>query len=127
MADAPKMPFEVPAEMIALAEQSFDQARRAFDQFVNAAHTTITTVEGQNKAVQAGAREIADKVMSFAEQNVANAFTYAQRLVHVRDPQELLQLHSQYVQEQMKALSDQAKAVTETAGKAASDFTRPRS
>jgi phasin len=127
MSNGSKTPFDVPAEMVALAEQSFEQARRAFDQFMTAAQTTMDTIESRNKAAQVGAREVTGKIMSFAEQNVANAFAYAEKLVHTRDPQALVQLHTEYVQAQMRALSEQARAVSEAAGKAAADATRPKS
>jgi phasin len=124
MDKAPKTPFEIPAEMVALAEQSFEQARRAFDQFVNAAHSTMSAFEEQARTSQAGSKEIAGKIMSFAEQNVASAFAYAEQLVHARDPQTLLQLHNDYIQSQMRVLGEQAKAVTEAASKAAMDTAR---
>jgi phasin len=124
MDKTPKSPFEIPAEMIALAEQSFEQARRAFDQFVNAAHSTMNAFEEQARTSQAGGKEIAGKIMSFAEQNVASAFAYAEQLVHAKDPQALLQLHNDYVQSQMRVLGEQAKAVAEAASKAAMDTTR---
>jgi len=126
MSNGPKMPFEVPAEMVAMAEQSFEQARRAFDQFLNAANSTITNMHDQNRAAQASAKDVTGRIMSFAEQNVANAFAYAEKLVHTRDPQALVALHTEYVQAQMRALSEQAKAVTEAAGKAAMDASRPK-
>ncbi len=97
------------------------QARRAFDQFLSAAQTTIAKFEDQNRVARAGAQDVTGKIMTFAEQNVANAFAYAQRLVHARDPQDLLKLHSEYVQSQMRALGEQAQAVGEAAGKAASE------
>jgi phasin len=126
MSNETKIPFEVPAEMIAMAEKSFEQAKSAFDQFLNAANTTITNIHEQNRAAQAGALGVTGKIMGFAEQNVANAFAYAEKLVHVRDPQALMQLHNEYVQSQMRALSEQAKAVAEAAGKVATDATRPK-
>jgi len=127
MSDERKTPFDVPADMVALAEQSFEQARRAFDQFLNAAQSTLTSFEDRNKAAQAGARDVTGKIITFAEQNVANAFAYAERLVQARDPQALLQLHSEYVQSQMKALAEQAQAVAEAAGKATTDAIKPKS
>lgn len=126
MTNGPKLPFEVPAEMIALAEQTFAQARRAFDQFISAAQTTVETIDSRNTAAQEGAREITGTIMSYAEQNVANAFAYAEKLVHARDPQTLVRLHSEYVEEQMRVLGEQAKAVAEVAGKAATGLTRPK-
>ena len=122
----PTTPFEIPVQMRAFAEQSFDQAKEAFDKFMSAAHTTMATIEGQSKAAQAGAKDINEKVMTFAAQNVATAFDYAQKLVHAPDPQALLQLHSEYVRSQMQVLSEQAKVLGETA-KAAMESAKPKS
>jgi phasin len=124
MGKEPKMPFEVPPEMVAMAEQSFEQARRAFDQFLNAAQSTMSAMEDQSRQAQAGGKDVAGKIMGFAEQNVANAFAYAEKVVHAKDPQTLLQLHSEYVQAQMKALGEQAQAVAQAAGQAAMDVTK---
>lgn len=109
-------PFGFSADMLALTEQSFDQARNAFEKLMGMAHTTIETAEDRTKAAQAGARDISSKVMDFAEQNVTQAFAYAQRLVHAKDPQTLVQLHTEFVQSQMKTLSEQAKVLSEAAG-----------
>ena len=127
MTKDPKAPFEIPVEMRALAEQSFDQARQAFDKFMNAAQATMNTIEGQSKAAQAGAKDVSTKVIAFAEQNVASAFDYAQKLVQAKDPQALLALHNEFVRSQMQTLSEQAKALGDTAAKAATDAMRPKS
>jgi phasin len=101
--------------MLAFTEQSFEQARTAFEKMMGAAQTTIAKVEDQNKAAQAGAKDISVKVMEFAERNVADAFSYAQKLVQAKDPQTLVQLHTEFVQSQIKTLTDQAKALGEAA------------
>jgi phasin len=116
---SPASSFEVPAEMRAFAERSFEQARIAFDKFMEAAQQTMNTLEGQSKAAQEGAKEISQKIMGFAEQNVATAFDYAQRLVQAKDPQSLMALHGEFVQAQMQVLADQARELTEIASKAA--------
>src|SRR5262249_19578335 len=118
-------PFEIPVQMRAFAEQSFDQARDAFDKFMSAAHTTMSTIEGQSKAAQAGAKDMNEKVMAFAAQNVATAFDYAQKLVHAPDPQTLMQLHNDYVRSQIQVLTEQAKALGESA-KAAMESVKPK-
>jgi phasin len=119
-------PFEVPAEMRAFAERSFEQAKLAFDKFMEAAQSTMTTFEGQSQVAQAGAKEVSSKIMSFAEQNVATAFDYAQKLVHAKDPQTLLTLHGEFIRSQMQVLGDQARELSEVAGKAAADATKPK-
>jgi phasin len=97
-------PFEIPAEMRAFAERSFEQAKLAFDKFMEAAQSTMTTFEGQSQVAQAGAKEVSNKIMTFAEQNVATAFDYAQKLVHAQDPQALLTLHGEFIRSQMQVL-----------------------
>jgi phasin len=114
-------PFEISAEMRAFAERSFEQAKLAFDKFMEAAQSTMNTFEDQSKAAQAGAKEASQKIMSFAEQNVANAFDYAQKLVQAKDPQALLSLHGEFVRSQMQVLAEQARELSEVAGKAAGD------
>ena len=126
MTKGPTTPFEIPTEMRQFAEQSFEQARAAFDKFMGAAHTTMSTWEGQGKAAQAGAKDVGEKVMTFAQQNVATAFDYARKLVQAKDPQTLLQLHSDFLRSQMQVLSEQAKALGDTAAKAAMDSVRPK-
>lgn len=122
---SPASSFEIPAEMRAFAERSFEQARIAFDKFMEAAQQTMNTLEGQSKVAQEGAKEINQKIMGFAEQNVATAFDYAQKLVQAKDPQSLMALHGEFVQAQVQVLADQARELTDIASKAARDSTRP--
>ena len=119
MTKEPNSPFGFPAEMLALTEKSFDQARAAFEKLMGIAHTTIETAEGRTKAAHAGAKDMSAKVMDFAEHNMAEAFAYAQKLVHAKDPQTLVQLHTEFVQSQMKTLGEQAKTLSEAASKLA--------
>jgi phasin len=122
---SPASSFEIPAEMRAFAERSFEQAKIAFDKFMEAAQQTMNTLEGQSKVAQEGAKEINQKIMGFAEQNVATAFDYAQKLVQAKDPQSLMALHGEFVQAQMQVLADQARELTDIASKAARDSTKP--
>lgn len=56
--------FEIPKEMRAMAEASFDQARQAFEKFLSGAHATAGTIEEKREAVAAGAKDIGAKAMS---------------------------------------------------------------
>jgi phasin len=118
--------FEMPAEMRQMAEQSVEQARKAFDGFIAAAQQAVSTLEGQAAVAQAGARDVGKKAMTFAEQNVANSFEFAHKLVRAKDVQEILRLHSEFIRAQMEALSNQAKELGEAASRAAKDTGKPR-
>jgi len=118
--------FEVPNEVRAFAEKSVEQARKAFDGFVSAASQAATTFEGRTAAAQAGAKDVTQKAMSFAEQNVSNSFDFAQKLLRAKDANEVVKLHSDYVRKQIGTLSEQAKELGQTATRAAMDTAKPK-
>jgi phasin len=116
--------FQVPPEMRAFAEQSVEQAKKAFDGFISAAQHAVSTLEGQAVAAQTGAKDVTQKVVEFAERNMTASFDFAQKLTRAKDPQEVMRLHADYVQAQMQALTEQAQELGQSAAKAA-DKARP--
>jgi phasin len=119
-------PFEISPEMLAFAERSFEQAKFAFDKFMDAAQSTLSTFESQTNVAQVGAREVTEKIREFSEQNVAAVFDHAQKLVQAKDAQALLTLHGEFIRSQMQALSEQARALGEVSSKAAVDTAKPK-
>jgi len=119
--------FEVPREMRAFAEQSFDQARKAFDGFMTAAQKAASSLEGQATAAQSGAKDMRQKAMAFAEKNVTTSFEFAQKLVHAKDLEEVTRLQTEFVQRQMQALAEQAQELGQSATRAAMGAVRPTS
>ncbi|MDQ2953759.1 MAG: phasin family protein [Pseudomonadota bacterium] len=109
-----------------LAEQSVEQAQRAFEGFVNAAHQAVSEVQSRAHAAQTGTRDVGQKAMSFAERNVAASFEFAQKLVRARDVEEVMRLQKEYIQAQIQALNEQAKDLGQTATRAAMDAARPK-
>ena len=123
-----RMPnFEIPAEMRQMAEQSVEQAKKAFDGFIAAAQQAVSNFEGQAAATQTGAKDVGKRAMAFAEQNVASSFEFAQKLARAKDIEEIMRLQAEFVKTQMQTLSDQAKELGETATKAVTDVTKPTS
>ena len=118
--------FEVPTQMRQLAEQSLEQARKALDGFMTQAQKAVTTAEAQTAAAQSNVKDMGQKAMGFAEQNIANSFEFAQRLVRAKDIQEVMALQQEYLQAQMKAMSAQAKDLGSAAAKAATDAAKPK-
>jgi phasin len=112
-------PSETPGETRAFAERSVEQAKFAFDTFMDATQSAMNTFEAQSKVTQAATKGLAKKFMNFAEQNVGSAFDYAQELVRAKDPQALLALHAEFISSQMQALSAQARTLGEMTGKVA--------
>jgi phasin len=109
--------FEVPADLRVATEKSIEQARVAFNTFMSAAQQAVSEFEGRAKAMQAGAKDVSEKAMSYAERNVANVFAFADRLVHAKDIQQVIALQTDFIQAQMKELAEQAKELGEAAVK----------
>ena len=109
--------FEIPAEMQAFAEKSMEQARQAFDSFCSATQKAVSTADKQ----AAGAKDVGELALRFAERNIASSFEFAQRLVRAKDSQEVMALHADYVKSQVAAFGDQAREMTKQAAKMAGE------
>jgi len=118
--------FEIPKEMRAMAEASFEQARKAFETFIGSAQQTAEMFGGRGDATRASAKDISAKAIAFAEKNVQASLTYAQQLVHAKDLTEVMRLHTEYVQAQMRALAEQASEMGQTVTRAAMDAAKPK-
>lgn len=120
----PTKPFEIPADMRKFAEQSMDQARKAFDGFVEAAQRAMSDLEGRAQAARTGAMDVSGRAMTFAERNMAASFEFAQNLVRARTPEEVLRLQTDYVKAQIQALNEQTKELAEATAKVAKQTTQ---
>lgn len=109
-----------------MAEASFDQARKAFETFLSSAQQAASSLEGRNEAVRAGAKDLSVKAITFAEKNVASSLDYAERLLKAGDLTEVMKLHSEYVQNQMRVFAEQASEIGQAVTRAAMDVTKPK-
>src|SRR3954451_23275048 len=101
--------FQVPEEMRTMAERSVTQARQAVESFLQAAQRTAETMEQTTDKVQAGAKGMAQRTLSSAEQNIRTSLDYAERLVRAKDLQEAAQIQSEFVRTQSEAMQAQMK------------------
>ena len=118
--------FEIPKEMRTMAETSFEQARKAFEKFLAGAQQAAGTMEERGATVRAGAKDISAKAMSYAEKNVQASLDYAQALLHAKDLTEVMRLHGEYVQTQMRSLAEQASEMVQIVSRAAMDAAKPK-
>jgi phasin len=103
------MNFQVPEEMRTMAERSVTQTRQALESFLGAARRTAETMEQTTEKVQAGAKDMAQRTLSAAEQNIRTSLDYAERLVRAKDLQEAAQIQSEFVRTQAEAMQAQMK------------------
>jgi len=121
-----KSHFEIPQELRSMAENSFDQARKAFEGFMSSAQQAATSLEGQGEAARAGARDFSIKAITFAEKNIAASLDYAEQLLRAKDLADVMKVHSNYVQNQMHVLAEQASEIGQAVTRAAMDLAKPK-
>jgi phasin len=118
--------FEIPKEMRSMAEASFEQARQTFEKFLANAQVAAGSLEERGATVRAGAKDIGAKAFGYAEKNVQASLDYAQSLLHARDLPEIMKLHGEYVQGQMRSFAEQAGEMSQIVSRAAMNATGPK-
>ena len=88
---------------------------------------TAGSIEERGATVRAGAKDISSKAISYAEKNVQASLDYAQSLLKAKDLTEVMRLHSEYVQGQMRSLAEQASEMGQIVSRAAMDAAKPKS
>ena len=126
MSDEGRDRFEIPKDMRTMAEASFEQARKTFEKFVASAQAATGTIEERNAAAAAGAKDIGSKAIAYAEKNVQASLDFAQSLLKAKDLTEVMRLHSEYVQGQMRSLAEQASEMGQIVSRAAMDAAKPK-
>ena len=119
--------FEIPKDMRSMADAGFEQARKAFEKFLAGAQATAGSLEERGETVRTGAKDITAKAMIYAEKNVQASLDYAQSLLHAKDLPEVMRLHGNYVQSQMRSLTEQASEMGQIVGRAAMEAAKPKS
>jgi phasin len=118
--------FEIPKDMRSMAEASFDQARKALEGFIENAQATADQLSARTASVRAGAKDVGTMALTFAEKNIEMSLDYAQSLSHAKDLSEVMRLHREYVQNQMRSLTEQASEMGQVVSRAALDAANPK-
>ena len=99
-------------DLSTVAEQTIKQARGAMENYLDFFQKSMS-------ASPWAGTELNKKVADYAQQNVATAFGFAQRLTQAKDLQDVVRIQTEFFQTQMKSLTEQSKDLSETATKAA--------
>ena len=73
-------PLEIPKEMRAVTEQSVEQSKLAFNNYLRAAQEAVSSFDQWVKASQVGTQGLCNKAMNFAQCNVLSAFESRPRI-----------------------------------------------
>ena len=104
--------FEIPATVRDLASKSVDQAREAYNRFIEAARQAHDVVMKSSDVLTSSAREMNEKAVKYTEANLQANFELAQRLVHAKDIKEALDIQNQFARQQMETFAHQAQELT---------------
>lgn len=114
----PLTPFDIPEQMREAADKSVEQARKAFDDFIDATQKAVANAENSAKSLREGAADVNRQALALAEENVAASFDLAHRLVRARTVEEVVLIQQEFVQRQMRNLAEQGKNLGEMIGRA---------
>jgi hypothetical protein len=104
---------EKPSEdLSSVAGQTMEQARGAIENYLDFFQKSMS-------ASPWAATELNKKMADYAQQNVATALGFAQKLTQAKDLQDLVRIETEFLQTQMKSLTEQAKDLSEMVTKAA--------
>jgi phasin len=115
----PLTPFDIPEQMRNAADKSVEQARKAFDDFIDATQKAVAKAENSAETLRAGTADVNRQALALAEENVAASFDLAHRLVRARTVEEVALIQQEFVQRQMQNLAEQGKNLGEIVGRAA--------
>jgi phasin len=101
--------FEVPEAVRQLAEKNVEQARGAYDQFMEMARKAQETINQSSVVAAESAREVQSKALGFAEQNMEAGFQFFAELSKARDLKEYMEIQQRHTEKSMKAYSEQAQ------------------
>jgi len=118
--------FEIPKDVRSMADAGFDQARKTFEKFLAGAQATAGSLEERGATVRASAKDVTAKAMTYAEKNVQASLNYAQSLLHAKDLGDVMRLHGEYVQSQMRSLAEQASEMGQIVGRAAMEAAKSK-
>src|SRR5437763_5664384 len=98
--------------MLEIAEQNLNQSKAALEGLLMITRKAVDGIDHTRKAVDGidhQASVVRERSLLLAEETLSNTFDFAQKLVRMREPQELAQLQSEFVRRQAQVLGDQTK------------------
>jgi hypothetical protein len=80
-----------------IAEQNLNQSKAALEGFLTIARNAARSIDRQSSA-------ICEHSIAVAEQMLSDAFVCARKVIHVKEPQELVQIQTDFVSRQAQVL-----------------------
>ena len=105
-----KQTFEIPQQLLDLAEKNVEQARATYGQFMDAMTQAMNAwPSAPVNAPASGFKAVHERAIQFAKENAEAGFALARELAKAKDLQAVLRLQSEFAQQQMRAYARQAQ------------------
>ena len=113
----------IPESVRALAENTVDQTREAYDRSTDAFAASVARFEKSFDAAGQGAAAFNRKIISIARRNVLTSFDLAKSLAGAKNFADMVEMHAAYWRKQIGTLTAQAEEVRELSTKVTADAT----
>lgn len=100
-----------------MAEQNLTQSKAALDGLLMITRKTVDDIDRYASAIR-------DRSIFLAEETLSNTFDLAQKLVRMKEPQELAQIQSEFVNRQAQVLGDHTKELGQSIMRGANELAR---
>jgi hypothetical protein len=100
-----------------IAEQNLNQSKVAVESFLTITRKAIDGLDQQASAIR-------ERSMALADETFQNTFDFAQKLVRLREPQELAQLQREFVSRQAQVFGDQTRELGQKIMQGANDLAK---
>jgi len=100
-----------------IAEQNLNQSKAALEGLLMITRKAVDDIDHQASVVR-------ERSLLLAEETLSNTFDFAQKLVRMREPQELAQLQSEFVSRQAQILGDQTKELGQSIMRGANEMAK---
>lgn len=119
------VPFQIPEQFRAFAENGVSQAREGYQKFKEVAEANNEAIEAACNSAAKGAGDFTSKLIDIAKADTTMALDFAQALLGVKSLPEVFDLVNAQTHKQFEAFSTQAKDLAEIGQKVAADTVEP--
>ena len=94
-------------KMREMAQTTLDKAKEAVSKYMTESQKLREKANSSVRSTYSAAKEMNERAVAFAEENVVAGFELAQRLLHAKDPQEMGAVYQSHLKEQMEKMNAQ--------------------
>lgn len=113
--------FDIPAHFRDMVDNSVNQAKSAFEQYLDATHKAASQIDGSTKSARDTAAEVNRQALAFVESNVSAYFDLVGELMKAKSPDEVAVLQREFYSRQVAKLAEHGKDVGSVMEKAGSE------